>query len=158
MINNRYVRWAWLLAFLFSFQVASGATSDSGTKSKSPDTTSSGSDLDVVVLTSTNFERMVGDGSVWLVEFYAPWCTHCMSFASTYSEIARHFHSNSKLKVRVGKVDTTQQRALGQRFSVHAYPSFFVVHGSSVYEFEGSRSKNGLIQFATKGYKDQPVS
>jgi thioredoxin-like negative regulator of GroEL len=81
-----------------------------------------------------------------------------MSFAPTYSDIARHFHSNPDLKVKVGKVDTTEQRALGQRFSVNAYPSFFVVKGSSVYEFDGMRSKSNLIQFATKDYKDQHVS
>ena len=81
-----------------------------------------------------------------------------MSFAPTYSEIARHFHSNPKLKVKVGKVDTTVQKALGQRFSVNAYPSFFVVDGSRVYEFEGSRSKNNLINFAKNGYKEQGVS
>jgi hypothetical protein len=47
---------------------------------------------------------------------------------------------------------------LGQRFSVNAYPSFFVVKGSSVYEFDGMRSKANLIQFAMKDYKEQGVS
>lgn len=81
-----------------------------------------------------------------------------MSFAPTYSDIARHFHSNPDLKVKVGKVDTTEQRALGQRFSVSAYPSFFVVNGFSVYEFDGMRSKANLILFATKDYKEREVS
>lgn len=81
-----------------------------------------------------------------------------MQFAPTYSEIARHFHSNPSLKVKVGKVDTTVQKALGQRFAVNAYPSFFVVHGSSVYEFEGARSKTNLIKFVAKGYKEHAVS
>jgi hypothetical protein len=56
----------------------------------------------VVQLTARNF-RQVGDGSVWLIEFYAPWCSvrfidpenvwlvvlfcsthsHCFSFFST---------------------------------------------------------------------------
>ena len=81
-----------------------------------------------------------------------------MSFAPTYSEIARHFHTNPSLKVKVGKVDTTVQKALGQRFAVNAYPSFFLVRGSSVYEFEGPRSRNNLIRFAAKSYKDQAVS
>jgi Thioredoxin len=82
-----------------------------------------------------------------------------MNFAPTYSDIARYFHSNPDLKVKVGKVDTTEQRALGQRFSVSAYPSFFVVKGSSVYEFDGTtRSKDSLILFATKTYKERAVS
>ena len=49
------------------------------------------------------------------------------------------------------------QKALGQRFGVNAYPSFFVVHGSSVYIFEGARSKTNLIKFAIDEHKEQPV-
>lgn len=82
-------------------------------------------------------------------------CKHCMNFAPTYSEIARHFHSDPDSNVRVGKVDTTTEKALGQRFNVNSFPTFFVVHGSRVYEFEGSYSKSNLIRFATKGHKDE---
>ena len=32
------------------------------------------SDLNVVQLTSRNFESEIADGSVYLVEFYAEWC------------------------------------------------------------------------------------
>ena len=84
-------------------------------------------------------------------------CSHCMSFAPTYSEIARHFHSNPKLGVKVGKIDTTVQKALGQRFDLHAYPSFFLISGSSVYEYDDTRSKASFIKFATTGYKQQAV-
>jgi thiol-disulfide isomerase/thioredoxin len=117
--------------------------------------------LSVVVLTSRNFESMVGDGSVWLVEFYAPWCSHCRHFESTYDEIAAHFHRDDPTKtskgkkkaVRVAKVDGDSERALSSRFGVHGYPSFFVVEGWTVYAFQSSRSKHNLIKFADQGYK-----
>lgn len=80
-----------------------------------------------------------------------------MSFAPTYSEIARHFHSNPQLGVKVGKIDTTVQKALGQRFDLQAYPSFFLISGSSVYEYDDARSKASFIKFATTGYKQQAV-
>lgn len=156
MKNNRLSWLLWLilaLVFLSRTPVARSDSSsdDEGGIDRSKEPASTG----VIVLTSGNFEKNIADGSVWLIEFYAPWCTHCMNFASTYAEIARHFHSNPSTKVKVGKVDTTVQKALGQRFGVNAFPSFFLVDGSSVYEFEDTRSKSNLIKFATKGYKDQ---
>jgi hypothetical protein len=30
--------------------------------------------LRVVTMTSKNFATSVGDGNVWLIEFYTPWC------------------------------------------------------------------------------------
>nr|CAD7266217.1 unnamed protein product [Timema shepardi] len=44
---------------------------------------------DVVDLTPDNFDRLVlQSDSLWIVEFYAPWCGHCQSFADEYSKAA----------------------------------------------------------------------
>ena len=56
---------------------------------------------DVVSLKTSNFDRLVKDSDqVWIVEFYAPWCGHCQSFASDYSKAA------TALKGIVGFVTT----------------------------------------------------
>ena len=215
LINMRRARCSRILALLLITLLCmpNTVTSGSSSDSNSDDEKSMEEDLEVekvketkntnvVILTTANFGSHVGGGTVWLVEFYAPWwvflilslacghnlcrnqkrkefslndnhrifhfslsnimtshrCTHCMNFASTYSEVARHFHSDPNSNVRVGKVDTTVEKALGQRFSVHAFPSFFVIRGSSAFEFDGHRSKNNLINFVEKGYKEHPVS
>jgi protein disulfide-isomerase A6 len=47
------------------------------------------SSSDVVSLSTSNFDRLVKESdSVWVVEFYAPWCGHCKSFATEYSKAA----------------------------------------------------------------------
>jgi thiol-disulfide isomerase/thioredoxin len=113
-------------------------------------------DLSVVVLTSRNFDASVRDG-VWLVEFYAPWCSHCRHFESTYAEIAAHFHAASsaeKKKIQVAKVNGDAEKALSTRFGIRGYPSFYVVDGWSVYLFESARSKHNLIKFVEQDYKN----
>lgn len=107
----------------------------------------------VIQLTARNFNSHVWDGHVWLVEFYAPWCSHCTSFASTYKEIAEHFHAIPDGKIKVGRVDGDSEKALASRFGVSSYPSFFVVRGLSVYEFSANRSKKNLMDFVDGGYK-----
>lgn len=47
------------------------------------------SSTDVISLTSSNFDRQVKDSdSVWIVEFYAPWCGHCQSLVPEYKKAA----------------------------------------------------------------------
>mmetsp|Transcript_1834 Transcript_1834/g.2579 ORF Transcript_1834/g.2579 Transcript_1834/m.2579 type:complete len:239 (+) Transcript_1834:123-839(+) len=112
-------------------------------------------DLASVVLTSRNFGSAISDGNVWLVEVYAPWCGHCVSFAPTYEEIAAHFHGQPSTKVKVGKIDGDAERALSARFNVNSYPSFFVIDGWSVYSFEQQgRSKATMVTFVQGGYKE----
>lgn len=109
----------------------------------------------VIDLTSKNFGSSVsiGDGNIWLIEFYTPGCIHCRNFASSYESIAHTFHSDPEQKVKVGRVDCTVEKALMTRFGVQAFPSFFLISGLNVYEFEEGRSISNLINFAKNGYK-----
>ena len=62
--------------------------------------------LKPVDLTARNFHEYIGDGNVWLIEFYSPHCVHCIDFAPTYEDIARTYHDpESKAGIRVGKVN-----------------------------------------------------
>lgn len=117
----------------------------------------------VIQLNARNFSPNISDGNVWLIEFYAPWCSHCVTFHATYQEVAHYFHGTynkeigdleqkSARKVKVARVDGEAERALASRFGVYSYPSFFVVDGWSAYSFDGVRSRKALIDYATGKY------
>ncbi|KAL7445251.1 hypothetical protein ACHAXM_011931 [Skeletonema potamos] len=111
----------------------------------------------VIQLTAKNFDKNLSDGNVWLIEFYAPWCSHCTRFAPSYEVVAQKLHSdrsNNKRKVKVAKIDGAAERALSSRFSVKGFPTFFLVDGWTVREFEGNRSQENLINFATETYEE----
>jgi thioredoxin-like negative regulator of GroEL len=146
--------------------------------------------LRVIELTSKNFGTSMGDGNVWLIEFYTPWCVrillrvlylasadensfgkrvstavlfprrckYCQTFQSSYQNIAASFHSSPNEKIRVAKVDCTSEKALKTRFGLQSFPSFYIVDGWSVYQFENVRTESSLMDFARGGYKKQDVS
>jgi protein disulfide-isomerase-like protein len=114
--------------------------------------------LEVIELTSQNFASHVGDGNVWLIEFYTPWCSHCMTFKPAYDSVGLTFHSSPQEKIRVAKVDCSVEKALMTRFGVNAFPTFFIVSGYDVYEYDGVRNEPNLITFARGGYKKHDVS
>jgi protein disulfide-isomerase-like protein len=119
--------------------------------------------MGTIELRANNFDASVRDGSAWLVEFYAPWCGHCKRFAPTYEKVAETLHAQSRADlakdpgaraVRVAKVDGSADRALASRFNIRGYPTFFLVDGWDVYEYEGDRTLEDLVDFATEDYLD----
>lgn len=61
----------------------------------------------VISLTNANFDKEVlQSDSVWIVEYYAPWCGHCQNLAPEYKKAA----ANLKGLVKVGAVDCNEVR------------------------------------------------
>ena len=90
-------------------------------------------------------------------------CGHCKRFAATYEKVAETLHAQSHAEVmknpnartiKVAKVDGSADRALASRFNIQGYPTFFLVDGWNVYEFEGDRTLEDLVDFATEDYLD----
>jgi len=80
----------------------------------------------VVELTADNFDAMTATGD-WLIEFYAPWCSHCNALRPDLEKAARQLAAQGAA-VRVGRVDAPEWRSLQFRFGVGGYPAFFHVH------------------------------
>eukprot|EP00742_Colponemidia_sp_Colp-10_P004521 GILJ01004826.1.p1 GENE.GILJ01004826.1~~GILJ01004826.1.p1 ORF type:complete len:239 (+),score=20.50 GILJ01004826.1:33-719(+) len=111
-------------------------------------------DSNVVDLTDETFEHLTqaSTGSTtgdWLIEFYAPWCGHCQRLAPIYDEVGRVL----KGEVNVAKVDVTSSPLAGDRFSIKSFPTIKFLRKGSVYDYNGPRTKDSLIQFARDGYQ-----
>jgi len=66
-------------------------------------------------------------------------------------------HGAAERKVMVAKVDGAAEKALASRFSVNKFPSFFLVEGWTVREYDGVRSLDALRDFATTSYEKVEV-
>lgn len=101
----------------------------------------------VVDLTPANFDDKVLDSkTIWIVEFFAPWCGHCKSFAPEYQKAAEAL----KGVVKVGAVDADAHGSLGQKYGIRGFPTIkiFIPGKSSPIDYQGARTAKGLVDAA----------
>jgi len=89
---------------------------------------------------------------LWVVEFFAPWCGHCKSFAPQYETAA----TNMKGLVKVGAIDCDQEKELCGGFGIKGFPTvkIFKPSGNSKKpptpeDYNGQRTAAALAKYAT---------
>jgi len=100
----------------------------------------------VAVLTTANFDSVVNNQEIILVEFYAPWCGHCKSLAPEYAQAATAL----KDKMILAKVDATVESDLASRFGVRGYPTLKIFRNGVPSDYNGGRTKDTIISYLEK--------
>jgi thioredoxin len=70
-----------------------------------------------IAATEENFEGLVTDSDVLVVDFWAEWCGPCKAFGPVFEEA-----STKHADVTFAKVDTEAQQGLARAFGVRAIP------------------------------------
>ena len=98
----------------------------------------------VLELRDDNFEEAVlkSDKPV-MVDFWATWCRPCRMQGPIVEEIAKEMGK----KIKVGKLDTDQNKSLSQRYNVAYLPTLVIFkNGKIVGELIGAAPKISLEQ------------
>ena len=75
----------------------------------------------VVELTDDSFEKAVTDNNFVIVDFWAPWCGPCKSFAPTYEKV-----SEDHPDIVFAKVNTEEQQQVAAHFQIRSIPTLMI--------------------------------
>jgi len=76
----------------------------------------------VIEATKENFADIIDNNDIVVVDFWAPWCGPCKSFAPIF-EAAAEAHKDSAAFV---KVNTEEEQALAGHFQIRSIPTLMV--------------------------------
>lgn len=75
----------------------------------------------VVELDTANFEQTIQNNAFVIVDFWAPWCGPCRSFAPVYEKVSEDFPD-----IVFAKLNTEQEQAIAGHFQIRSIPTLMI--------------------------------
>lgn len=75
-----------------------------------------------VAITKDTFKQTVEKDGIVLIDWWAPWCGPCRSFAPTYEKVAKK-HPD----VTFAKVNTEEEQELAGSFDIRSIPTLMIL-------------------------------
>lgn len=96
----------------------------------------------IMVMTKQNFDKIIEQHDMVVVDFWAEWCMPCKSFAKIIEQVALRYPD-----VIFANVDIDDQKELAKEFSIISIPAVMIVRNRTViYADSGKLEMTDLIE------------
>ena len=100
----------------------------------------------VVELTKENFEQTVTGNDFVIVDYWAPWCGPCRSFAPTYEKVSEEFPN-----IVFAKVNTEDEQEIAAQFGIRSIPTLMIFREKIIiYSEAGALPESAFKELVTK--------
>lgn len=95
------------------------------------------------ILNDANFESVIKENSLVLVDFYADWCGPCRMMAPVIEELAKELEG----KIVVAKINVDENPDTAAKFQIFSIPTFILFKdGKAEQKILGAVGKAGLLE------------
>lgn len=98
-----------------------------------------------VEATGKDFEKIITENDIVVVDYWAPWCGPCRSFAPIFEEVSEQ-HDD----IVFAKINTEEEQALAASFQIRSIPTLMVFREQVILYSEagsmGATQLNELIE------------
>lgn len=100
----------------------------------------------IIKLNANNYDEVIKNNSVVLVDFYADWCGPCKMLAPVIEEIASE-HS----EITVGKVNVDEAPDLAMKYEIVSIPTLIALKNGEVSAMKvGYCQKEAIVEMISK--------
>lgn len=100
----------------------------------------------VVELDKDNFEQIVTNNDFVIIDFWAPWCGPCRSFAPTFEAV-----SEDHPEILFAKVNTENEQEIAGHFQIRSIPTLMIFREKVViFSQPGALPESGLRDLIKK--------
>lgn len=94
-----------------------------------------------VALTKDNFESTVTENDFVIVDFWAPWCGPCRSFAPVFEKV-----SEDHPDVVFAKVNTEEEQEIAMHFQIRSIPTLMIFRDKIIIFSEAGALPEGAFR------------
>lgn len=109
--------------------------------------------MDTIELTHDNFDTVINKKEIMIMDFWAPWCGPCKSFAPIFAEVAA-----KNPDITFAKINIDQETELAEAFAVRSIPQIVVIKNDVVVYSESGTMPASSLQSLIEQAKLADVS
>ena len=99
-----------------------------------------------VDITKDTLEDTIANNDIVIIDFWAPWCGPCKSFAPTYESVSEKYDD-----VVFAKVNTEDEQELAASFQIRSIPTLMIFREQiAIFSQAGMLPESGLVEVIAK--------